>query len=105
MEQTGRLKYISSYASVLVRLCDEQRMGHLQHAAWSGSAKPYLRLPPYVRETPRVEAELKKTKEASRTYDNARWLLLALFFQMWKAQSTLSVAESTVSWQTHQHGR
>ena len=61
---------------MLVRLCDEQRMGHLQHAAWSGSAKPYLRLPPYVRETPRVEAELKKSKEAGRTYDNARWASL-----------------------------
>ena len=93
MLQTGRLKYISSYASVLVRLCDEQRMGHLQHAAWSGSAKPYLRLPPYVKETPRVEAELKKSKEAGRTYDNARWVKFASSFHIWRAQPTLSDAE------------
>ena len=72
--QAGRLKYISTYASMFVRLCDEQRMGHLEDTASSSSVKPYLRIPSYVKENPKIEAELKRIKDGGRTYDSARYM-------------------------------
>eukprot|EP00884_Botryococcus_braunii_P012947 jgi/Botrbrau1/21653/Bobra.43_1s0053.2 len=71
--KAGRLKLSPSNASVFVRLMDDQRAGHFEERADATSCvKPFLRLPSYAQNQPRLLAELRRDMPCSRTYDMVR---------------------------------